>query len=162
MDTDCQTHHGNTFVTFKHQFLSLSLSHKLLHKSTQCCWAHSCPFANNRAHDVLLLRGLIKWTCPERNKIMSQVYSKQNVVIAFSLPWGLCMMPLSELFPFIIIIIKVFVVRKILSTETILSAYTHTQPPAHTIILTVQSLKRRANRDLDEERRMEQKARKRI
>ena len=45
------------------------------------------------------------------------------------------MIPPSELFPFIRIIIEVFVTCKILSTETILSGYTHTQPTAHTSIL---------------------------
>ena len=40
-----------------------------------------------------------------------------------------------------IIIIKIFVKRKILSTETILSAYTrnNTEAPAHTSILTILS-----------------------
>ena len=75
------------------------------------------------------------------------------------------MMPLSELFPFIRIITEVFVKCKILSTETILSGYTHTHTAncAHQhsdcLKLNVCSLKRRANGDLDEERSTEQKAR---
>ena len=40
----------------------------------------------------------------------------------------------------VIIIIKVFLKHKILSLETILSAHTHAQAPAHTSILTTQSV----------------------